>query len=129
MREDALAATQQSVARLEDLLRRTIAQRDVALAVAAQRGVLLDRVTWCIGGAAALAILLHSSKAMRRAGSEVQVGGDATAGRPPAAERAWVAAAGTGVVVSHDASSLVGPQWSGPPSILGAGGSTGSAPS
>lgn len=130
MREHMLSTSWQSVASLEDRLRHTIAQRDAAQAEATRRGVLLDWVTWCIGGAAALAVALHAGNTLRRTGAEARAGGDAAAGRPPS-KGAVITAAGARVVVSHDASSLVGPQWSGPPIILraGAGGSPGSAPS
>ncbi len=129
-RENVLAATQQSMARLDDLLRHAIAQRDAAQAEATRRGALLDRLTWCIGGAAVLAVALHSSTALRRTGPEGRDGGDATAGRPPS-KGAVIAVVEAKVVVSHDTSSLVGAQWLGPPITLraGANGSARSAPS
>lgn len=115
------AAMQQSMARLEELLRRAIAAREAAQAVAAQRGVLLDRVTWCVGGAALVAIALHSSNASRRASSG-HADGVATAGRPTTIDGLG-GASGARAIVPWSAASLAGGQWSGPPIILHAGAS------
>lgn len=124
------AAMQRSTARLEDLLRRAIAARDAAQAVAAQRGVLLAGLTWCAGGAAVLAIALHASDALRRVGSGVHADTVAAA-RRPTVDGGTGAASGSGAIVPWSAASLVRGQWTGPPIVLSAGanGTSGPAPS